>query len=105
MANFRLDLGISLQFCLAIITAMRTTLLFVLLICVLASHWCSGNDSITRDLKVITLTGSGYERGLQHGRQLKADVAKIVEAWRDNTRRVTGEDPDKVLKEFPKDKR
>ncbi len=72
----------------------------VSLICVLAFPGYSRNQPVTRELKVIALSGSGYERGLQHGRELKSEVAKIVESWKANARQATGKDPDKVLEGF-----
>ena len=79
---------------------MRTTSLVALLICVLGCPGYSQNQPVTRELKVITLSGSGYERGLQHGRELKSEVAKIVESWKANARQATGKDPGKILEGF-----
>ena len=38
-----------------------------------------------RLLKELTLSGSGYELGLQHGQQLKKEVSEIVQKWKINT--------------------
>ena len=53
-----------------------------------------------RDLKKITVNGAGYERGLQHGTQLKAEIGEIIAAWKANTEAVLGRDADLVLAEF-----
>ena len=53
-----------------------------------------------RVLREITLRGSGYELGLQHGKLLKAEIGEIVARWKDNTSRELGRDADSVLSEF-----
>jgi hypothetical protein len=79
---------------------MRTTLLLTLSSCVLFLSGCSEGFANDRKLKEITLSGSGYERGVQHGRQLKKEVGQIVELWKENTAKATGTDPNEVLKDF-----
>ena len=32
--------------------------------------------------KLIQLSGSAYERGLEHGKQIRQQIAKIVELWK-----------------------
>lgn len=53
-----------------------------------------------RDLRVITLSGTGYELGLQHGKLLKDEIAEIVSRWKANTTAELGRDADSVLSEF-----
>jgi len=53
-----------------------------------------------RKLRVIDLSGSGYELGLQHGRMLKGEIAEIVSRWKANTTQELGRDADSVLSEF-----
>lgn len=53
-----------------------------------------------RVLREITLRGSGYELGLQHGKLLKAEISEIVARWKANTSRELGRDADSVLSEF-----
>ena len=69
--------------------------IFILLVCLSIS---AAPES--RTLKEITLTGQGYELGLQHGQQLKAEIKGIVSAWKQNTTAALGKDADVVLKEF-----
>ena len=59
-----------------------------------------GNDNTKRVLREITLTGAGYELGLQHGKLLKKEIAEIVIKWKENTTRALGKDASQVLKEF-----
>ena len=53
-----------------------------------------------RQLQTLTLSGSGYELGLQHGEALSADIAEIVTKWKENTTNTFGRDADEVLAEF-----
>lgn len=53
-----------------------------------------------RPLREITLTGSGYELGLQHGNLLKKEIAEIVSKWKANTTKALGKDAGLVLTEF-----
>jgi predicted choloylglycine hydrolase len=53
-----------------------------------------------RTMREITLSGTGYELGLQHGKLLKVEIAEIVSRWKANTREELGRDPDSVLSEF-----
>ena len=60
----------------------------------------SYGQQTTRELKMITLSGSGYELGLQHGEQLKEEIGDIISAWKENTSNALGKDADLVLEEF-----
>ena len=53
-----------------------------------------------RPLKRVTLSGTGYTLGLQHGKQLKKDIEAIVKAWKANTAKQLGRNPDQVIAEF-----
>ncbi len=53
-----------------------------------------------RELRVLELKGNGYERGLQHGRQMKIEIARIVELWKNDLRGQSGQDPDALIKRF-----
>ena len=53
-----------------------------------------------RDLQIITLSGSGYDLGLQHGKQLKEEIGDIISAWKKNTSNALKKDADLVVAEF-----
>lgn len=53
-----------------------------------------------RELRVLEIRGAGYERGLQHGRQLKSEIAKLVEIWKGDLRGQSGQDPDALIRRF-----
>ena len=60
----------------------------------------SYGQQTTRELKIITLSGSGYELGLQHGEQLKEEIGGIISAWKENTSNALGQDANDVIEEF-----
>lgn len=53
-----------------------------------------------RSLKQLSLTGSGYELGFQHGQQLKKEIAEVISKWKANTSKHLKKDADEVLKAF-----
>lgn len=53
-----------------------------------------------RELREITLTGTGFELGLQHGKLLKKEIGEIVGKWKKNTSDMMGRDANVVLAEF-----
>ena len=57
-------------------------------------------QQINRPLKNVSFSGSGYELGLQHGKELKKEISEILIAWKKNTSSSLGEDADLVLQEF-----
>jgi hypothetical protein len=53
-----------------------------------------------RELREITVSGIGYERGLQHGKLLRTEIGEIIGKWKANTEAALGRDADLVLDEF-----
>ncbi|MFD2824711.1 C45 family autoproteolytic acyltransferase/hydrolase [Lacinutrix iliipiscaria] len=53
-----------------------------------------------RELKHVTLSGSGYELGLQHGSLLKSEIAEIVSKWKQNTTQTFQKDSDSIVSDF-----
>jgi isopenicillin-N N-acyltransferase-like protein len=51
----------------------------------------------------VELSGTGYERGLQHGRALKAEIAEAVRHWKDSLHEARQQDPDAVIAAFLRD--
>lgn len=76
---------------------MRICLILVLAFCLLAESSFAGPGRV---LKEITVSGSGYERGFQHGEQLKAEITGIIAKWKTNTTAALGRNVDQVLAEF-----
>lgn len=53
-----------------------------------------------RVIPVLELNGNPYDRGFQHGSQLKLEIAGVYAKWKSNIRRASSGDPDSVLKAF-----
>jgi len=51
-------------------------------------------------LKVLHVSGSAYERGLQHGAELRSEIAAIVGLWKEDLRKTAGTDPDALIRKF-----
>jgi len=51
-------------------------------------------------LPVIELRGNGYERGLQHGKRLKTEIAEVFKKWKENIAMSAKRDADSVITEF-----
>lgn len=90
---------------------MKKTSFLIISLLVLASCKFSSNnktaevntgksETTTRNIKEISITGSGYEAGLQHGKLLKTEIASIIEKWKANIEISLGKNADSVLKEF-----
>lgn len=74
---------------------MKNRILPLLLLCLQTTTLLS-----QREFREIVLSGTGYERGLQHGRQLKREIAEIVELWKLNTSASEKKDADSILRDF-----
>jgi predicted choloylglycine hydrolase len=48
----------------------------------------------------VELNGSGYERGLQHGKALKVDIAEIMGRFKADIKISRNRDPDSLIAEF-----
>ena len=59
-----------------------------------------GEVGAKRKLKVLRLSGSAYERGLQHGRQLRSEIARTIALWKDDLRSEYKVDPDLLIRDF-----
>lgn len=51
-------------------------------------------------LKVLHLSGSAYDRGLQHGTELRSEIAAIVGLWKADLGKSAGMDPDALIRTF-----
>jgi hypothetical protein len=48
----------------------------------------------------VELSGSGYDRGVQHGKALKAEIAEILRRFKENLKISRERDPDSLIAEF-----
>lgn len=72
--------------------------LSLLLILIIAQSCFAQNPK--RTLKIVNFEGSGYEIGLQHGKELKNEIADIIVEWKKNTSEILKKDADEILKDF-----
>jgi len=49
---------------------------------------------------VIELKGNGYDKGLQHGKILKTEIAEVFKKWKENIALTTKRNADSVITEF-----
>ena len=54
----------------------------------------------TREVRVLHLEGSAYQRGLQHGTERRSAIATIVKLWKDDIAKTTRADPDVIIRTF-----
>ncbi|WP_034057199.1 C45 family autoproteolytic acyltransferase/hydolase [Lacinutrix jangbogonensis] len=73
--------------------------LFIILFTLFLSAGCFAQQT-NRELKTVSFSGSGYQLGLQHGKQLKKEIREIITAWKENTSKSLGKDANLVLKNF-----
>jgi isopenicillin-N N-acyltransferase like protein len=71
---------------------------------VVGSLLCGGQGAsaaaIVRTFKLIELSGTPYQRGLQHGKLLHDSIHKAVEVWKENLRGTLHINPDLFIKNF-----
>ena len=53
-----------------------------------------------RKFQVLDIRGTPYERGLQHGKLLRASIRKAVDTWKEDLRGAYHTDPDIFIKKF-----
>ncbi|HEX5054543.1 MAG TPA: C45 family autoproteolytic acyltransferase/hydrolase, partial [Planctomycetota bacterium] len=59
---------------------------------------CLGAQQPT--LTIVDLRGTPHERGLQHGRQLKEQIASMLQQWERDVERASGVAPDAFVEHF-----
>jgi isopenicillin-N N-acyltransferase like protein len=66
--------------------------------------WCtvsfSQSNTINRPLKLITVSGNGYERGYQHGQQLKKEIGELIALWKNDLEKGMHMPADSFLSQF-----
>ncbi len=75
---------------------MRT----LIFLAVIVLHLSTFTQGEAMRVPVIELTGDGYNRGLQHGTQLKSAIQDVFAKWKLNIHNATSGDPDSVLTAF-----
>ncbi|MBK7477209.1 MAG: hypothetical protein IPI11_14850 [Haliscomenobacter sp.] len=59
-----------------------------------------GSGKAPRYLREVSLSGSGYALGLQHGQQLKKEIGEIVGKWKQSVESQLNQPADTVVKAF-----
>ncbi len=54
----------------------------------------------TISAQIIHLSGTPYERGVQHGKQLKPQIAEVFTKWKASLQQDSGKDASEVIKTF-----
>ncbi len=75
---------------------MKRKLLLLLIVVI----YSSAGPVVMKKVPVIELSGTGYERGVQHGTKLKTEIAEVMEKFKINIRENTKKDPDVVIADF-----
>lgn len=57
---------------------------------------------ITKNVPVIELQGNGHQRGLQHGKVLKTEIAEVFIKWKNSIQNDAKQDADTVITAFLK---
>jgi isopenicillin-N N-acyltransferase-like protein len=53
-----------------------------------------------KNVPVIELTGNGYQRGLQHGKALKNEIAEVFKKWKENIENISKQNADSIIDQF-----
>jgi isopenicillin-N N-acyltransferase-like protein len=75
-------------------------ILITIAICLFTLLISSAQPAAERRLKEITLSGTGYELGFQHGKTLKKEINEIVIKWKENISKNFSKDADQLLTGF-----
>jgi CubicO group peptidase (beta-lactamase class C family) len=59
-----------------------------------------GKPQVRAAIREIALSGTGYELGLQHGKQLQTEIAEVVGKWKKSATDQLGKEANQIVKEF-----
>lgn len=76
--------------------------LIILLLAFFSSFTLKVYANTNQKVPVIHLKGNGYERGLQHGTQLKKEIEEVFKKWKESIKKDTGKEADIVIQDFLK---
>src|SRR3978361_216745 len=60
---------------------MKRIFFFVFFLLFFITGFCQSN-LYKRQLKTITVSGNGYERGFQHGQHMKKEIGELMVLWK-----------------------
>ncbi|NEM97426.1 C45 family autoproteolytic acyltransferase/hydolase [Pontibacter burrus] len=80
---------------------MKKITFLLLLCCALATATVtSAAGKPQKKVPVLSLSGTPYQRGFQHGVQLRSAIAEVYKKWKASINKDTGKDPDAVIADF-----
>jgi len=91
MFSIQKPMGVSRHF------MIKTTAIMLCMFVLTVGVWAQAD---TKNVPIIELKGNDYERGFQHGSQLKTEIAAVFLKWKNNIRASVNDDPDSVLTAF-----
>ncbi|MDH5745128.1 MAG: hypothetical protein OEZ52_16425, partial [Candidatus Aminicenantes bacterium] len=72
-----------------------------ILACLSVEGFNNDNElAIKGNLRVLSLEGTPYERGFEHGKALKMEIQELVKLWKASLEKSTKSDPDIFIKKF-----
>ena len=73
----------------------------------LLTVWCNSYSQqpavkigTPKNIPVIELKGNGYQRGLQHGKLLKTEIAELYKKWKKDIETNTKQNADTLIDNF-----
>jgi isopenicillin-N N-acyltransferase-like protein len=79
---------------------IRSTLLLLIITLNVSPGQISQSSDFTRKPLYVELSGSGYNRGVQHGKALKVEIAEVIGRFKADLNRSRKRDPDTLITEF-----
>lgn len=74
--------------------------MFIAVVSMFSFRDVAAQTPASKSVPVIELNGDAYNRGLQHGLQLKNEIAAVYRKWKENIQRNSRRNADSVLNEF-----
>lgn len=76
---------------------------FIFLLIIWLTSWllnASPYQQLEGKLPVVKLSGTPYQRGYTHGRELKKPISEVYKIWKQQIEKDTKKDPDSVIADF-----
>ncbi|RYZ37342.1 MAG: hypothetical protein EOP49_31785 [Sphingobacteriales bacterium] len=80
--------------------AYSLTIVLLAVCCASSAQQTVADSAHTKNVPVIELQGNGYQRGVQHGKILKAEIADLYKKWKTDIQASTKQNADTVIDHF-----
>jgi len=84
----------------SLVVRLKCALCVVTLLAVSAGVANAALGGGPREVTVLELSGTAYERGLTHGKRLHAEIGRVVVLWKQDLAEQAKMDPDTLVKNF-----